>query len=223
MTSREELIERAARAIFDMDGRPTMDSTRARISNETKEQVRAQARAALAVFEQAHAPTDDERDGMAKALCAIETRSKAATLEEAQVGIQRWMRHRYEAERLIEELADGGFEVRRSVQGEPSVTVATKPAIDEVRKVLDYYADEIDVSIWQEIASAVDDIPDCETWTAAPHAEHVQGEPTDAQVLAALEAYWGPQSTGFWFADQIKSMRAALRAAAATQEGERRG
>lgn len=52
------------------------------------------------------------RDGMAKAMCAIEARSKAASLEEVQAGIQRWMRHRWEAERLIAELADYGFEVR---------------------------------------------------------------------------------------------------------------
>src|SRR5690606_13390280 len=157
---------------------------------------RALSEAALAVFEQAHTPTDDEREARARITAKLDRipDSDAVTLDKADVRTA----------------------LRRTVQGEPTATVATKPAIDEVRKVLDYYADEIDVSIWQEIASAVDDIPDCETWTAAPHAEHVQGEPTDAQVLAALEAYWGPQSTGFWFADQIKSMRAALRAAAAT-------
>lgn len=57
-------------------------------------------------------PADDVRDGMAKAMCAVETRSKAATLEEVQSGIQRWTRHRYEAECLIAELADYGLEVR---------------------------------------------------------------------------------------------------------------
>lgn len=52
------------------------------------------------------------RDGLARAMCAVETRSKAATLEEVQSGIQRWTRHRYEAERLLAELADLGLEVR---------------------------------------------------------------------------------------------------------------
>ncbi|WP_447948232.1 hypothetical protein [Microbacterium maritypicum] len=65
-------------------------------------------------------PTDDERDGLAKAMCAIETRSKAATLEEVQSGIQRWTRHRYEADQLIEELADYGLTLRRSEGPEPS-------------------------------------------------------------------------------------------------------
>lgn len=56
--------------------------------------------------------TDETRDAVAQAMCAVEVRSKAASLEEVHAGIQRWTRHRYEAERLLEELADGGFEVR---------------------------------------------------------------------------------------------------------------
>lgn len=51
-------------------------------------------------------------DGVAKAMCAVETRSKAATLEEVQSGIQRWTRHRHEAERLIDELRDYGLTVQ---------------------------------------------------------------------------------------------------------------
>ena len=58
------------------------------------------------------------RDAVAKAMCAIETRSKAASLEEVQAGIQRWMRHRHEAERLIEELSDYGLEVRKRPEPE---------------------------------------------------------------------------------------------------------
>jgi len=41
--------------------------------------------------------------------------------------------------------------------------------------------------------------------------EGPQGEPSDAQVLAALEAYWGVG--GSWSRPQIEKMRAALRAA----------
>lgn len=52
-------------------------------------------------------------DRMAQAMCAVETRSKAATLEEVQAGIQRWTRHRYEAEQLLAELADYGLSVVR--------------------------------------------------------------------------------------------------------------
>ncbi|WP_114589400.1 hypothetical protein [Microbacterium arborescens] len=51
-------------------------------------------------------------DGLARALCAIETRSKAATLEEVADGIQRWTRHRYEAAQLLDELRDHGFDVQ---------------------------------------------------------------------------------------------------------------
>ena len=61
---------------------------------------------------------DEVRDAVAKAMCAIETRSKAASLEEVQAGIQRWMRHRHEAERLIEELSDYGVEVRKRPESE---------------------------------------------------------------------------------------------------------
>ncbi|MDF2899683.1 MAG: hypothetical protein K0Q46_6469 [Rhodococcus erythropolis] len=50
-------------------------------------------------------------DRVAQALCTVETRSKAVSLEEVQAGIQRWTRHRYEAERLIEELRDQGLTV----------------------------------------------------------------------------------------------------------------
>lgn len=52
-------------------------------------------------------------DRMAQAMCAVETRSKAATLDEVQAGIQRWTRHRYEAEQLLAELTDYGLSVVR--------------------------------------------------------------------------------------------------------------
>lgn len=50
-----------------------------------------------------------ERDALAQALCRIETRSRAVSLAEVQAGIQRWTRHRYEAERLLGELRDDGW------------------------------------------------------------------------------------------------------------------
>lgn len=63
------------------------------------------------------------------------------------------------------------------VQGEPS-SLAVQPAIDAVRMVLLGMAERMDEFAYEEISSALDDIPDCENWTAVPHAEHVQGEPT---------------------------------------------
>lgn len=99
MTSREELIQKV---------KAIRDDAYLSATYLADEHVGDLMGDILAVFEQAHTPADDERDGVAKAMCAIETRSKAASLEEVQAGIQRWMRHRYEAERLIEELADAG-------------------------------------------------------------------------------------------------------------------
>lgn len=63
------------------------------------------------------------------------------------------------------------------VQGEPS-SLAVQPAIDAVRMVLLGMAERMDEFAYEEISSALDDIPDCENWTTVPHAEHVQGEPT---------------------------------------------
>lgn len=90
-------------------------------------------------------PTDDEREALAKAMCAIETRSKAATLEEVQAGIQRWTRHRYEADRLIEELAEYGFSLRRS------------------------------------------EVPKSSAEVVALKSQIAQGEPSDAQIEAAMK------------------------------------
>ena len=62
-----------------------------------------------------------------------------------------------------------------------------------------------------------DNYPDAEgtdaefdRWLAAHNA--AQGEPTDAQVTAALETYWGVK--GGFGRSQFEAMRAALRAAA---------
>lgn len=55
--------------------------------------------------------SDGVRDRVAQAMCLIEVRSTASTLEEVAAGIPRWTRHRYEAERLIEELAEHGLKI----------------------------------------------------------------------------------------------------------------
>ncbi|WP_323985919.1 hypothetical protein [Microbacterium plantarum] len=70
-------------------------------------------------------------DGMAQAMCAVETRSKAATLEEVADGIQRWTRHRYEAERLIDELRDHGLQVT------PIPEPPTEPSVEEWSAAMD--------------------------------------------------------------------------------------
>ncbi|UOQ58114.1 hypothetical protein MUN78_04510 [Leucobacter allii] len=84
--------------------------------------------AGIAAESEDHAATvTGERDGLAKALCAIEMRSKAATLEEVVAGIERWTRHRHEADRLIEELYDYGLclvpTLGRDIAGETEAEV----------------------------------------------------------------------------------------------------
>lgn len=71
--------------------------------------------------------SDPLLDGVAQALCAVEVLSKAATLEEVADGIQRWTRHRYEAERLVAELRDYGIEAR----------LIPEPTTDDEREALD--------------------------------------------------------------------------------------
>lgn len=117
---------------------------------EFSELVRTLAVTAAEVVEKANTPTNDERDGLAKAMCAIETRSKAATLEEVQAGIQRWTRHRYEADRLIGELADYGLILRSSEpQGEPSSGVSEPqsgpPRCAKCGRPVEFYRDEIGI------------------------------------------------------------------------------
>lgn len=70
------------------------------------------------------------------------------------------------------------------ILGRPQLAV--KPAIDEVRKMLDYFADEIPVHVYQEIATLLDDIPDCENWTEVPHDEH---RPADAEPPATSGSF----------------------------------
>lgn len=52
-------------------------------------------------------------DTMARILCRIENRSKGRSIEDVLApGIELWMRHRYEAERLLEELSDWCYPVQ---------------------------------------------------------------------------------------------------------------
>lgn len=69
---------------------------------------------------------------------------------------------------------------------EPSERLMVAPAIQAVRDVLNGLEDwEIQDRALEEIRSAVDDIPDCESATAIPHEEH--GEPSDAERLSQDE------------------------------------
>ena len=130
------------------------------------------ARSAFAVFEQAHTPTDDEREALDAALVE---RITQIVQEDVSIGVYA---------------------------GVARVTNPRGAAIKIVRAV----------------------------------RRTVQGEPTDAQVLAALNAEAkvigqlagydsGPdtETLDHWHPGNIERTRAILRAAAATQEGENRG
>lgn len=63
-----------------------------------------------------------DADTMAKILCRLENRRTGRSFEEVVApSVELWMRHRYEAEQLLEELADWGFPVTRTVDPEPWV------------------------------------------------------------------------------------------------------
>lgn len=54
---------------------------------------------------------DDVRSLVAQAMCRIEVRSRAKSLEEVAAGIPLWTRYIYEAERLIDELKEFDLDV----------------------------------------------------------------------------------------------------------------
>lgn len=86
-----------------------------------------------------------------------------------------------------------------AVQGEP--TLAARPAINAVHDVLDHAYDEI--------SSALSDIPDCESWTASPHAEHAQGEQTEAAKKAFDRwlAQYTAEKRAEWEGEKVESTR----------------
>lgn len=108
MTSREELIKEAAKAMLDdSHGEGTWEH-REQIEEEL---YLRRARAALAVFEKAHAPTDDEREALAYLITAHRFRERglSGAIGEPEVAVARPL-----ADFLVAE----GF--RRSEVPEPS-------------------------------------------------------------------------------------------------------
>ncbi|MFJ4173378.1 hypothetical protein [Microbacterium sp. NPDC089696] len=166
------------------------------------------ARAALAVFEKAHTPTNptDNRqtDWRDKAWNAVIIGRITPTDDGAvqQWGFSRrrdetqeaWMRYRAitsHPEVATPTLFSAGFTMgvaaaqstALSEVPEPSAErLMQAPAIQAVREVLDQVSDRMDEHAYSEISSALDDIPDCESATATLHDEHPepQGEPSDA-------------------------------------------
>lgn len=162
MTSREELIEKAAKAIIDVQYPSIGWRT---LSEDAREFRRKQARAALAVFEEQQKPTEDEREALARLFDGhwMTPLGKCAC---GWVHPQYGSRHLdplYVRQHLADAVAAAGF--RRPVSPEPSA--------DE---------DEID----PEICKGCDEYdPHALCMVAAPEP---QAEPTDAQVRAAAES-----------------------------------
>lgn len=177
---REALIEEAAKAIF---AEIYPDEFVPDVFHPQVAEMKA-ARAALAVFEQAHTPTDDEREILTRII-----HDETGEPEE-------------ESGFVADAILAAGF--RRPVQGEPPVA----PYFDDGM---------IDPDICRECEEPESSCRCLEARTPEP-----QGEPTDAQVLAALSALlpavdWSAEAMGKANPTWIASMRDALRAAAAVQ------
>lgn len=210
MTDNEKLIEDAAKAIYALDpDRQAWDGDAYGFLEPGAERGRkraiAQAAVALAVFEKAHTPTDDERgDLIGAASAAFKARGGAPDWEEDAIArdlIIRWHLRGFE---------DGEKYGRRTEVPEPSVepdlmdrlkdSLRIKPQgkpSDLIQRLIDLRGD---------MRHNADEVA---TLDAAITALRGQGEPSDAQVEAAHEAFWasGDVTGGH------DAIRAALRAA----------
>lgn len=108
-TSKQELIEEAAKALYRANWGDEFTF------EEDREHWVNQARAALAVFEQAHTPTDDEREALAKVVAKAdeETLDYERRLPD-YYSDESWEGYRLHADHILA----AGF--RRTVQGEPT-------------------------------------------------------------------------------------------------------
>lgn len=234
MTNNEKLIEEAAKAIRDVRFNHTLPHAHRGGSMWTDSDL---ARAALAVFEKAHTPTDDEREALAddagfrpsevpepRLLTGVELDALFAEPQpepSSQAPEPSAERELTPCENLvctgcrvcgcpalgIEPQGDSDISVERmSAQGEPSSEVpepSAQPTCEHgtpLSELCDYAA---------RYASGETD---------GPHPEHAQpqGEPSDAQVDAAIAAFhrhagdYIERSSASW---QRERMRGALRAA----------
>ncbi len=187
MTSkREEVAMSAASAMADFDSASGGEATMFQL-----------AEVAQAVFEQAHTPTDDEREA-AGALAEYD-RSQPSDYERAYAepladALRALLRH--------------ATALRRPVQGEPTPVRFVARQGGKTQAVIESMLAQANESgIRVEVV-------------------YPQGEPTDAQVLAALNSFYQHEWTGHmsdWSTPNRQAMRRALRAAAAvTEQGENR-
>lgn len=202
--NREELIKEALHAYHGVENR----GQRWEWSPESITSMRA----ALAVFEQAHTPSDDERADMIAWLMRDQTNDLSPQGRDYTDA----------------EIANA---LRRTVQGEPG-TKRTGPcgfSLDQCRCELPAEHDGMhecsdhrisDRALWEPQGEPSSEVPEPSTELddeLRRERDHhgidpePQGEPSDAQVHAALSAYWGAMNVDEY--GSVEGMRAALRAA----------
>ncbi|WP_406245831.1 hypothetical protein ACI7YT_12385 [Microbacterium sp. M] len=212
MTTREELIEEAAMAIIDAKY-PGIGW--GALSEAARERRRKQARAALAVFEKAHAPTDDEREALASLLDELHD----PRVTEGGCEFRGW---NYgwrpgDARRVNADVVDPILAShRRSEATEPQ----DEPSDDE-RAVQECYDEDTLRMVFDalvEVTGSEVTADDCIHGMQnagilfRERVSETQGEPSDAQLQAAAEAF----SLAPFSNDEdgvLAPLRAALRAA----------
>lgn len=233
LSANEKLIEEAAKAMAD--GEHNVLGWRGH-SEDEREWYRKDAAIALAVFENALTPTDDERAIFDAIADRLGEHSQATNYEIADSGeYETKLRGPVDVEVLAEWLLPTVLGFRRSEVPEPSTecpqpcvhlsqhdaregrTCAEHPCTcpepqgEPSNRVIVMCArcGLFPVVGGDEINS---DIVVCDRCAFTEGRESAQGEPSDAQVNAALRAYWGGVENARSHGSAY-GMRAALRAA----------
>lgn len=174
-TDSEKLIDEAAKAMFEVDQKMPwpMEST------ASLTDFKDMARAALAVFEKAHTPTDDEREALR---AEVEQVQRAAWAEihgqdpTRTYSVAEVKKLVYSFDNLISSV------LRRSEAPEPSAEA--QALVDAVQEAMDRYSETANLDgedspiSWIpviRIEEAIDSVP-------LPFVTEPQGEPSDAQA-----------------------------------------
>ena len=210
--NREELIEEAAKLIYAALPAAVIVPWE-ELRPDGRVQIRDRAESVLAVFEKAHAPTVIERHDLVMPIYDDAPTDDAPTDDEREV------------KRLVEFHGDGVWRdetgtiwvqqselvdaIRRSEVPEPSDENYDE---DTLRKAFDALVEVTGSEITAD--DCINQMQNAGILFRERGAEP-QGEPSDAQVEAALHAYHQKESrAGFvWLDSAVENMRAALRAA----------
>lgn len=214
MMDKEKLIEEAAQAIWmvrygtRVGWTEAPEDWRTRIAPQTEDEIQREAEAALAVFEKAHTPTDNEQEALARTIYLWDVaESVSSTAWEDLLDTQRdvWLEG---ADFVIA----AGF--RRSEVPEPSAEgpafIAIMPSSPETSKRwYSMYCRECGVE--EMMAETADDPRLIERRDAHNRVIHPQGEPSDADLDAARAEIAARMN--YKVEPTRDAMRAALRAA----------